>query len=491
MHKKKLFLLFIILFFLSCNKKNVQNGPLITIKFTEDSDSIFANPGMGWQTFYRSAGDDQNLAGLPTTTLYIRFTWNDLEPQPGSFNYSLFENWLGKARQNGQRLAWRLMIASPTLSSSTPLLGYAPLWLMDSSASGWIYYRDNNNNNQQDPDEPDVWAPDLADSITSYYHERIVKAFANRYNDHPFMDIIDIGSVGLWGEWHFSSTKIKQIIGNPPTGGIIGQRIPMYSESVRKRIIDLWVQSFPNVPKVMLIGDSTGMVYATNTIKTGWRADSWGDMNWHMPYFYDQQLQRTNATESWRNGPVALEPGWNMQYWKNHGWDIDYILNWAQEHHASYIQNKSAQIPAEWIPKIRLALRKIGYRLVLREIQYPEFVYKDNPFDFTMTWDNTGVAPPYWDYFLYLRLLRKNEDVIIQWTSPPILSIKGWLPGQKIEKVEIRLPDELPEGEYNLYTGIFSPFSEHTHPNLKYIKLAIKDVHFEDGWYHLSKIVVK
>ncbi|MEO0137555.1 MAG: DUF4832 domain-containing protein [candidate division WOR-3 bacterium] len=487
---KYLILWCIILLQPLCSKKH-NHGPMVTVNPLENTDSIFANPGMGWQTFYRAADNDPNLAGLPTTTIYRRFSWYELEPTPGNFNFALFEDWLNRAKKNGQRLAWRLMIAASGLSSSVPLLGYAPLWLIDEGASGWIYYYDGNENNQQDPNEPDIWTPDLADSVTDYYHTRLVQEFARRYYLNPYLDIIDIGSVGLWGEWHFYATKIKQIVGNPPSGGTVGGRIPMYSEGVRKRIIDLWNQSFPSTPKVMLIGDSLGMYYATNILRTGWRADSWGDMNWHMPYFYDQQLQKTNATQAWKNGPVALEPGWNMEYWQSQGWDIDYILQWAIDHHASYIQNKSAVIPSAWIPKIKNALKKIGYRLVLREFQYPEYVYKNSPFEINMVWENTGSAPSYWDYYLYLQLRKEINNVLVKWDSPALLSIKGWLPGLRNEKVVITLPEELPTGEYDIYLGIFSPFAEHTHPNLKCIKLAIQNSADAEGWYLLSSIEVR
>lgn len=37
------------------------------------SDELFANPVMGWQTFYRFADDDPNLQGLPSASAYFRF----------------------------------------------------------------------------------------------------------------------------------------------------------------------------------------------------------------------------------------------------------------------------------------------------------------------------------------------------------------------------------------------------------------------------------
>lgn len=459
---------------------------VVVVRPVEDTQSLYANPGMGWQTFYRTADRDGNLAGLPTTTVYRRFTWQELEPENGRLNFSLFDDWLGRAQANGQRLAWRLMVAASGTSSSTPLLGYAPLWLMDAGASGYIYYFDGNENGRQDPNEPDLWTPDLADPVARYYHDRLVAALGQRYDGHPFLDLLDIGSVGLWGEWHFWRAIIKRVVGHPPSGGVQGEFIPMPAEEVRTSIIDTWVSVFPSTPKAMLIGDQAGMRYATGVHRTGWRADCWGDMDWHMPYFYDRQLQETNATEAWRNGPVALEPCWDMNEWFRRRWDISYIMDWALNHHASYIQNKSQPIPSEWLPEVQRALRRIGYRLVLRELRHPQVVAPGLPFPITMTWDNVGVAPPYWDYDVHVRLKRGDTE----WISPALLSIKGWQPGTRVEGVELALPSGLPAGDYELALGIFSPAPEHTHPNLKFVKLAIQTPHDDNGWYALSRVTL-
>ncbi|WP_298821554.1 DUF4832 domain-containing protein [Chloroflexus sp.] len=461
----------------------------VIVQPVEDTESIYANPGMGWQTFGRVAGRDSNLAGLPTTTVYHRFSWNDLEPEEGQFNFALFDRWLQNAGANGQRLAWRLMVAASNQSAGVPpLLGYAPLWLRDKGASGYIYYRDHNENGRQDQEsEPDIWAPDLADPIARFYHDRLVQELGRRYDGHPFLDMLDIGSVGLWGEWHFYAAVVKEVVGNPPSGQTQRGWVAMPSASARQSIIDTWVNAFPNTPKAILIGDSTGMQYATGTHRTGWRADCWGDMNWHMPRFYDRQIQATSATEAWRNGPVALEPCWNMQYWYDQGWNGNDILDWAVSRHASYIQNKSRPIPAEWLPAVQRALRAIGYRLVLREIQHPVATPLGVAVAITTIWDNTGNAPPYWDYDIKVRLKRAG----VEWVSPPLRSVKGWQPGSRIEPIELTLPPDLPPGEYELAIGVFSRFPEHTHPNLKYIKLAIQTAPDGDGWYPLSRVTLK
>jgi len=37
-----------------------------------ESDELFANPGMGWQTFHRFADNDPNLQGVPRASAYFR-----------------------------------------------------------------------------------------------------------------------------------------------------------------------------------------------------------------------------------------------------------------------------------------------------------------------------------------------------------------------------------------------------------------------------------
>ena len=54
----------------------------------EETDEILANPGMGWETFHRTADDDKNLpAWIPSTVHYARWGWGTLEPERGRIDY--------------------------------------------------------------------------------------------------------------------------------------------------------------------------------------------------------------------------------------------------------------------------------------------------------------------------------------------------------------------------------------------------------------------
>ena len=72
-------------------------------------------PGVGWQTFFRTAQDDPALTGLPFKSgcAYMRWTWGDLEPEEGQYAFAMIDDWLKKCREANQALAFRVMLSWP------------------------------------------------------------------------------------------------------------------------------------------------------------------------------------------------------------------------------------------------------------------------------------------------------------------------------------------------------------------------------------------
>jgi hypothetical protein len=87
-----------------------------------------------------------------------------------------------------------------------------------------------------------------------------------------------------------------------------------------------------------------------------------------------------------------------MRKWQQEGWDIHSIFDYALSCHASYLNNKSAPIPAGTRGEIEHFLRKLGYRLVLRCVEYDSAVAPGSRLHAAMLWENVGVAPPFRDY---------------------------------------------------------------------------------------------
>jgi hypothetical protein len=323
------------------------------------------------------------------------------------------------------------------------------------------------------------WVPDFADPLFQEAHFRLIRELGRRYDGHPDLDLVDLGSVGLWGEWHMSGTVAADT----------GQPVPLPTVEMRQALITAWCQAFPQTSKVMLIGSEDGMA---RTIREGygWRADCLGDLGgfsktWnHMDNYYPQQLAKTGAEEAWKTAPVAFESCWDMSKWKQEGWDIGYIFDYALRCHASYLNNKSAPIPTGTRAEIERFLRRLGYRLVIRSLEHDVVMQAGTQTRVTIAWENIGVAPPYRDYRLALRLKNTADDTLKPWDIVTDMSIRGWLPGPRETAMPLPLPGSITPGQYELAVGVLNPGNKK--PAVR-LAIAGRDA---EGWYPVSRVEV-
>ena len=426
-----------------------------------ESGELLANPGMGWQTFHQFANEDRNLQGLPSASAYFRFYWREIEPQTGRIDFAKFDELLAHAHRAGQKLAFRIMCTGSGEYMDVPA------WLKEQGCRG-VEFRYGGRNH---------WVPDFADARFQEAHFRLIRELGRRYNGHPDLDLVDIGSVGLWGEWHMSSTIQLDT----------GKAVPLPSLELRLRIIEAWREAFPRTSKVILIGSEEGMVRAAQA-GYGWRADCLGDMGgfsktWnHMDNYYRQALTNAGAMDVWKTAPVAFETCWDMRKWKEAGWDIRHIFDYGLQCHASYLNNKSAPIPEGTRGEIEHFLRRLGYRLVLRSLDHAPSAKPGHDLNLATTWENAGVAPPYRDYPLAVRLKSQAQT-----NAQPIVlishhSIQGWLPGPRNLDLSLGVPASVPAGRYELAIGVVDPAT-----HIPAVRLAIAGRNAE-GWYAVSSL---
>ena len=304
----------------------------------EATDELLANPGTGWQTFHCFADEDKSLAGLPSGVAYFRFYWDELEPKEGAYAFEMLDGMLEKARKAGQTFAFRVMCAGTDEKEM-----YVPEWLRTGGCPGFEYGYGGGARK--------YWVPDMDSPRFLEPHLKLIRALGKRYDGHPDLDHVDVGSVGLWAEWHMSDTGVE-----------------MPSPKTQAKLVDAWMKAFPRTPVVVQIGCEPGMQRAERD-GLGWRADCLGDMggfskSWnHMTHYYRQQLDKMGAESAWKRGPVAFESCWDMRKWAEEKWDIRFILDYALDLHASVINNKSAPIPEGTRGEVERVIRRLGYRL--------------------------------------------------------------------------------------------------------------------------------
>ncbi len=450
---------------------SAQQAANVVIRPREIND-VLVNPGMGITTFQRFNGDPLN-AGLrwseegPTEKLspaaaaaefpeasiaYCRWFWTAVEPEHGQYRWAIIDQALEQARMHHQTLAIRIM----PYDQKHPL----PEWYRNSGA--------RRANKPADKDG-EIWQPDFSDPLYLKYWGELVAAAGARYDGHPYLDSVDISSIGYWGEgW--------------------SPYMPAFEH--QKALTDIWLDAFKSTPLLMNFDQPEALTYAT-THGAGWRLDCWGDMrsnrvngkaHWsHMLDFYPQQIVRAGIQDVWQRSPVSLESCWVPGAWLKEGWDVDYIIDQALRWHATSVNIKSSPIPPEWKEKFIDLEKKLGYRFVLRRLEYPGSVERGHVAELHMWWRNAGVAPVYREYKLAIQLAGGD--------SQPVMSlpkdVRRWLPGDAVFDGTFYVPAELKPGTYRFRVALLDPRT-----GQPAVRLAIEGRQ-ADGWYDLGSIEVR
>jgi hypothetical protein len=165
------------------------------------------------------------------------------------------------------------------------------------------------------------------------------------------------------------------------------------------------------------------------------------------------------------------------------------------------INNKSAPLPPRYDvgPEIARFLRRLGYRLVLKELKHPAQVRPGGTLELAMKWQNVGSAPCYKPYRVACRL-SNDKGFAKVFTSG--VAVNRWLPGSlELFTAEfLKAPGDLPPGEIAAVTesiilpaevpaGTYTLSIAVVDGETPIVWLGIKG-RAEDGWYPLSGIEV-
>lgn len=459
-------LLFVCTFTLLASLSYAQHDTVIVRPMP--SNEVLVNPNMGITTFNRFNGQAVNPAlewsevgpvskvpqapakpDFPNTSIaYLRWYWNALEPEQGKIRWEIIDLALAESRAHGQTLAIRLM----PYSNKDPL----PEWYQKSGAR---------RANKPTDKDGSIWQPDFADPLFLKYWGDLVAEAGKRYDGNPNLDSVDISSVGYWGEgW--------------------SQYMPAFQ--YQKALIDIWVEAFPHTTLLMNFDEPQALTYGTSR-GAGWRLDCLGDLRTKSdnPYFqpemldvYPQQVVRSGVQDVWQQRPVSLEVCGTVSEWKKDHFDLNYILEQALRWHVTSVNLKSSPIPDDWKPAFDDFQKKIGYRFLLRRLEYPKAVAAGSMMQVHMWWLNAGVAPAYVNYPLAIQLRSESGSTVI---NVPV-DVKKWLPGDAVFDGSLYVPETLPAGTYDFRVGMLDPRS-----GQPAIRLGIAGRN-SDGWYSEGQI---
>ena len=350
-----------------------------------DNKQALVNPHMGWTMHYYSnklSNYGSRLAPSDTlddfpglSVVYLRVPWSTIQPEEGKFHWEVLDTPAQRWIEKGKRVAFRISAEESWLEYATPK------WVRENGAKGY----DVKLGAQK------IWEPRFDDPVFLEKVENFVSEMAKRYDGKPYVDFVDVGHFGMWGEGHTvfteAITKAK------------------YTLEVKKKHIDIYLQYFKNT--LLCISDDFAghdkpgrnfpiTDYALSKGVT-LRDDSIMVQKYPRNWYHSEMAQ-----EFWPKLPVILEHEHYGASLDRGAWDKALFLKSIEDYHASYMS-------IHWWPRVLLKENRdvidkinlrMGYRLNVDEVSWPQSVTIGEPFIISSTWKNVGVAPCYGGGFL-------------------------------------------------------------------------------------------
>ena len=411
-----IFGLFILIGITSCKsqKKEIENGEIKTKVFEVDTVSLIRNPGMGW-TIYDDAHDQvadakeywikqDTIAKKYASVLYLRWRWSEMEPEEGKYAWEYDENFkslVQGALDRNLRLAFRVYV-----SGQDNVFQTTPEFVFDQGAK---FYMEKGGDGEVKSPYPD-------DPIFQEKFKNFIQAFAKEFDNPLQVDYIDGYNLGWWGEGHHLRFIDEE-----------------NREKTFKWIIDLYGNTFKNVPLVITVDSEIGhdleLIHAINGQGYAVRRDGYAS-TW-MPeaqkdllrglfpksfvvaeccYWQDRSIESVNK----------IERVYNWDSWADY---YKQVVNEALETHANYLDLRENVESVRWTRDANLEvhrfIKKGGYRIAPTEISY---ALKNEKLTIKHSWKNfgVGVVPNNnrrWNYKFKVNfvLLDKNDTVIKNW----------------------------------------------------------------------------
>ena len=417
-------------------------------------DTLFANPGEGWMSQQRSQKSEPRF---PCSVAYIRFHWADIEPEEGKYDWKVIDDAIAAWKPRNAAVSMRVM----TCSSHSAGYYSSPKWLFDAGCKGFEYEVGGGDPTSGGKLIPRI-EPDYADPLYLAKHAAFIKALGQRYDGHPGVEFLDIGSYGNWGEWH---TKHPAPIG------------------VRKRIVDLYLNAFKKTPLVFMSDDAETLAYALEH-GSGFRRDGvgspWHEQNWIGSKKY---AAVQDMADTWKKAPVVFEWFGDYAYLKSRGWSFDAAVNFMLNNHVTLINDNVGRFPPEARPQLEKLARLAGYRFVLRELSHPATAKSGSNLGLQMKWANVGVGKLYRPFKLHMILLDASGLSVLD--AEAKADPCGWLPGERDIVESIQIPATLKAGDYTLAISLVDPSGQR--PPLRLAMEAPEHM----GSYTVSKVKVE
>ena len=436
-----------------------------------DDRKVCANPHKGWyHHYYDNSLDvygpllrsDDFLRDFPGLNhIYLRVDWSHLEPAEGQFAWDVIDRVIGPWTAHGYGVSFRICCKETSPGFATPE------WVMKAGAKGAFYPAGNGQS----------WEPDYGDPVFLDRLDNFHRVFARRYGSQPWLEFVDIGSYGEWGEGHTLRSSKKD-----------------WPVEVIKKHIDIHVRNYPDT--FILMNDdmvncrnneegwdeivdyavSKGLGLRDDSVCVDSYADKFGFSTLRTPEMFNLV---------WRRKPVDMELEHYSYAVRENRWKGGLpLLKAVEESHASFVGFHGDA--RKWLaenPEIAVKIaNRSGYWYFPKRVEMCGSIARGSEQKVKLVWENHGVAPAYYRYRLRMRLTNDTE-IYEQELSES--DNRKWMPDEIIsETYLLRVPDTLKPGTYKVGIALYDQRSGRN------IELAVKDSIKADGFYTITGVEV-
>ncbi len=418
-------LIVLILGFLFLSQKNIMT-------FQQDN-TLCTNPLIGWVTDARDINIKQ-----AHSLVYASFSWRDVESVKGKYDFGKFEEdynfsyWKSK----NIKIIIRLYLDYPLDKPHQDI----PDWLFDEMDGNGVEYA----NAYGMGFSPDYNSPLLLD-----YHEKLIKAIADRYDDDPTIAFVEIGSLGHWGEWH--------------TGTNDDAQIPFARRDVCEAVTNQYIKYFKN--KILLMRRPTTIAVDN---KMGLFNDSFGDVyqtedcfiNWFNNGYEDTQTGAWNPPMQnfWMYAPSGGEVATPTEQYFTDA-TIEQTLRQLKAGHTSWLgPNAPFYSTYDDIRKnLNIVQGKMGYKFYISKAVIDKKAILNGTRTLSITINNIGNAPFYYNWPLKLYIEDFNNS--IKYVKSADVDIRNLLPDGCFE-IQFNIPNEYHSNAYKAYIAIVDPATD-------------------------------
>lgn len=401
--------------------------------FFEESDETLYNPLIGYAVAADETGghEDSNL-------VYIGLTWAEWEPVQGQYDIAGLEEkyHIKEWKAQNKHAVLRFLCDIPGEAQHMDI----PQWLYERTGDGEFY----------DTSYGSGYCPDYGNDFFRERHGMAIEALAEYFNEDDFLAYVELGSLGHWGEWH---TNTDEGVLSLPDVNTCWEYVLDYSDNFHNARL-LMRRNYVMVADggLGLYNDMTGHKGDTEEW-LGW-IESGGSYE-----VENGELTLEPVPDFWKEAPVGGEFTSSLSMEEMLDTELGTTLDLIERSHMSFIGPHTPKDEETELPGADAVQELLGYRFYISSLQ-TQFSFADDALDVYMTWENTGIAPLYWDWpvMMYVYDLEGN---LRYWESVNI-RLSELMPGEQIvTENQIPFTDLLRQG-YSIGVGIVSPNEQET-----------------------------